>query len=254
MKWVFAILVALNLIVFTTTIIRQMVVAPVQAQLQQNQQQQAQAPQDRTIVIQTPPPQLTMPNPPVANNNPAPAKAKAPKADNNNNKKSELITDNKPKAEQSAPKNCGGATVTLKEDDYHRIKGLLSKWPNAASQSVAPKANTNERKGTFWVALAKTPTEDEKISLMAKSYRPVSEGGYTVVGKFTTRLAAEGFRLKLDADGFSTQVVEQLSGNSEATSVAMVTVAFLKVDDNDAAQISEIVKPYAKLKRNSCKS
>ena len=249
MKWVFAILVALNLVVFTTTIIRQMVVAPVQNQLQQ-QQQPTQAPQDRTIVIQTPPPQLTMPNQPVASGNPAPAKPKAPKADS---KKADLIVD-KPVEKPAAPKNCGGATVTLKEDDYHRIKGLLSKWPNAASQSVAPKADTNERKGTFWVALAKTPTEDEKISLMAKSYRPVSEGGYTVVGQFPTRLAAEGFRLKLDADGFPTQVVEQFSGDSGAVSTAMVTVAFLKVDDNDAAQITEIVKPYAKLKRNSCKS
>ena len=249
MKWVFAILVALNLVVFTTTIIRQMVVAPVQNQLQQ-QQQPTQAPQDRTIVIQTPPPQLTMPNQPVASGNPAPAKPKAPKADS---KKADLIVD-KPVEKPAAPKNCGGATVTLKEDDYHRIKGLLSKWPNAASQSVAPKADTNERKGTFWVALAKTPTEDEKISLMAKSYRPVSEGGYTVVGKFPTRLAAEGFRLKLDADGFPTQVVEQFSDDSGAVSTAMVTVAFLKVDDNDAAQITEIVKPYAKLKRNVCKS
>ena len=251
MKWVFAILVALNLVVFTTTIIRQMVVAPVQNQLQQ-QQQPVQAPQDRTIVIQTPPPQLTMPNQPVASTNPAAAKPKAPKADNSN-KKADLIVD-KPVEKPAAPKNCGGAMVTLKEDDYHRIKGLLSKWPNAASQSVAPKANNNERKGTFWVALAKTPTEDEKISLMAKSYRPVSEGGYTVVGKFPTRLAAEGFRLKLDADGFPTQVVEQFSGDSGAVSATMVTVAFLKVDDQDAAQITEIVKPYAKLKRNVCKS
>ena len=251
MKWVFAILVALNLIVFTTTIIRQMVVAPVQNQLQQNQQQPAAAPQDRTIVIQTPPPQLTMPNQPVAGGNVAPAKPKAPKADSGN-KKADLIVD-KPVEKPAAPKNCGGAMVTLKEDDYHRIKGLLSKWPNAASQSVAPKANNSERTGSFWVALAKTPTEDEKISLMAKSYRPVSEGGYTVVGKFTTRLAAEGFRLKLDADGFPTQVVEQFSGDSGAVSATMVTVAFLKVDDQDAAQISEIVKPYAKLKRNVCK-
>lgn len=249
MKWVFAILVALNLIVFTTTIIRQLVVAPVQAQLQQNQQQQPQSPQDRTIVIQTPPPQLTMPAQPVANNT-AQSKAKAPKADS---KKADLIVD-KPVEKPAVPKNCNGATVTLKEDDYHRIKGLLSKWPNAASQSVAPKANNNERKGTFWVALAKTPTEDEKISLMAKSYRPVVEGGYTVVGKFPTRLAAEGFRLKLDADGFPTQVVEQFSGDSGAVSATMVTVAFLKVNDSDAAQITEIVKPYAKLKRNSCKS
>lgn len=248
MKWVFAILVALNLVVFTTTIIRQMVVAPVQNQLQQ-QQQPTQASQDRTIVIQTPPPQLTMPAQPVAGGNPAPAKPKAPKADS---KKADLIVD-KPIEKPVAPKNCGGATVTLKEDDYHRIKGLLSKWPNAASQSVAPKADSNERKGTFWVALAKTPTEDEKISLMAKSYRLVSEGGYTVVGKFPTRLAAEGFRLKLDADGFPTQVVEQFSDDSGAVSTAMVTVAFLKVDDNDAAQITEIVKPYAKLKRNVCK-
>ena len=144
MKWVFAILVALNLVVFTTTIIRQMVVAPVQNQLQQ-QQQPTQAPQDRTIVIQTPPPQLTMPNQPVASGNPAPAKPKAPKADS---KKADLIVD-KPVEKPAAPKNCGGATVTLKEDDYHRIKGLLSKWPNAASQSVAPKADTNERRVPF---------------------------------------------------------------------------------------------------------
>lgn len=251
MKWVFAILVALNLVVFTTTMIKQLVVAPVQAQLQQNQQQ-PQTQQDRTIVIQTPPPQMTMASQNAGSGVVQQPKAKAPKADNAN-KKGDLIVD-KPVEKPAAPRNCGGATVTLKEDDYHRIKGLLSKWPNAASQSVAPKANTNERKGTFWVALAKTPTEDEKISLMAKSYRPVSEGGYTVVGKFPTRLAAEGFRLKLDADGFPTQVVEQFSDDGAAVSTAMVTVAFLKVDDNDAAQITEIVKPYAKLKRNSCKS
>ena len=28
------------------------------------------------------------------------------------------------------------ATVVMDEDDYHRIKGLLGKWPHAASRSI----------------------------------------------------------------------------------------------------------------------
>ena len=146
MKWVFAILVALNLVVFTTTIIRQMVVAPVQNQLQQ-QQQPAQAPQDRTIVIQTPPPQLTMPNQPVAGTNPAAAKPKAPKADNSN-KKADLIVD-KPVEKPAAPKNCGGAMVTLKKTIITALKACCPNGQTPPVNPLPPKRITTNAKAHF---------------------------------------------------------------------------------------------------------
>lgn len=257
MKWIFAILVALNLIVFSINIIDKLVLQKVNNLSAQQQQQQD---NPRTIVIQTPPAQAQI-NPASIStapptNNPAaqPANvAKKPAAPNANANKDKQVADAKKEepAKPNEPKNCGGASVVLKENDYHRIKGLLSQWPNAASREVVKKEADNKPSGDFWVI-----TTDDDITVLAKGkgqYKLIKDGGMNIIGKFNTRQAAEGFRMKTQIDGINTSIVERMGNKDESLSAVNYRVAFLKVEDQDAARLSEILKPYAKLQRNPCK-
>lgn len=263
MKWVFAILVALNLIVFGTTIVEKMVLQKIAVQqrepsrtivIQQTQPQQPAVPITTTQTTptttvqadnkQTPATPVPRPKPatsaaPATPKQPAqPATAAAPK----------------PQPEAKPQQTCGGGSVTLKEDDYHRIKGLLSRWQNVASRSVQRNDNENKSGGdSFWVILDKALDDETRIGIMAKYGRIKQEGNLVVLGKFPTRQAAEGMQLRLKTDGFPSRIMEKFGDGNNALSMATYRVAFLKIDDNDAAELSKILAPYAKLQRNPCK-
>lgn len=139
MKWLFAILVALNLIVFAAMIgvkllNRHMPVADKTAPAQPAQQQQP-----TQVIINTA-------NPPAVNGqNTAPAAAGTGAVV----RRTVTPTPATPaKTQPAAPKaraeeeggsrsqkSCS-ARVSIPEDDYHRIKGLLSSYPHAAARQV----------------------------------------------------------------------------------------------------------------------
>ena len=115
MKWIFATLVALNLIVFAG-FVGNKIMNPKkqQPQVVQVPPQQPQAPQQ--IIINT------------GNVNPSNTGA-APTAGSRTTAQSAV-------AEPRAKYRACSARVSIPEDDYHRIKGLLGKFPHAASRQV----------------------------------------------------------------------------------------------------------------------
>lgn len=145
MKWLFAILVALNLIVFAGMISVKLLNKHMPAAAQV-----APAP----VAPQQPPAQVIIntgngaatttttaaTNPSVAGSNannavkrPTPV-ATTPKSQNNNAR----LADDSGSARVQY-KACS-ARVSMPEDDYHRIKGLLSSYPHAATRQVVESA------------------------------------------------------------------------------------------------------------------
>lgn len=144
MKWLFATLLALNIIVFAG-----MVGNKIMNPAKHNTQTQQQNPTQPQIVINTGNQQLQQP----IGGTPTPNSASA--AGNAVNKTNNAANANKPpvkpqqppvKPQQPKPpvtsnetakanyRNCS-ARVSLPEDDYHRIKGLLGRFPHAATRS-----------------------------------------------------------------------------------------------------------------------
>lgn len=276
MKWIFAVLVALNLVVFGSTIIQKMVVDKIAEKADEKQIA-------RTVVVQQPPaPVATAPLAvPNADLNAASASATASDAGNDKDaeKKSEKTPakpadkkkDDKKPAEKPAekavatetkpkqPKNCGGASVVLKENDYHRIKGLLAQWPNAASPMVQRNTNASKGKSSPDEYLVFVPMErdvqEQMMGLASKSFNPREENGMLLLGKFHKREDADNLRRKAMGAGIPARVLERMGDKdgSQALSMTVYNVAFLKIDDNDAKRLNEILKPYAPLKRYPCK-
>lgn len=141
MKWLFATLLGLNLIVFAGMIAGKMWKeskpepvatnnpAPTQIVIHTNDLNGAAANAASNVAgvkVQTAPPvkpAQTKTEPPKV------AVAPAPKAEKRN---TEAVSTAQPQANY---KNCS-ARVSMPEDDYHRIKGLLGKYPHAASRQV----------------------------------------------------------------------------------------------------------------------
>ena len=158
MKWLFATLVALNLIVFAGMIASKM--------LKQHMPVAATQPTQPTIIINgndlvTKKSSASEPTaPPVAAASAATTNTTTTgnnKHDsrNNNNARDDKRTRNETRNNDNRrtvvtnadiPKNMGGtsqakyrecsARVSMPEDDYHRIKGLLGRYPHAASRQV----------------------------------------------------------------------------------------------------------------------
>ncbi|MDO5687145.1 MAG: hypothetical protein Q4G42_07170 [Neisseria sp.] len=241
MKWIFTILVVLNLIVFGSMMVQKMLLKHLSADNEPT----------RTIVIQTPPAPPPAAPPAVEKKTEKPKTAAKPKAQAQRNTPTAAL----PPAE---PRRCGGATVTLKENDYHRIKGLLAQWPNAASRDVARNTkagNTVNMISDYWVIVPTQNNSNEQIAaLAAKGFSATQESGMTVLGKFPARTAADALRQKAQNAGLNANVMEKMrEGAAQPLSVVTYNVAFLKIDDNDAARLNDILKPYAPLRRNPCK-
>lgn len=151
MKWLFATLVALNIVVFAGMI------------------------GYKVLAKNTPAPQtITTPAPPalppqVIINTGAPTLAPAPSQssngsnknnnyrtsignNNNSNVNTVIANKNTPATSTSMQANVQykacSATVSLPEDDYHRIKGLLARFPHAATRQVVENTNSDDQAQT----------------------------------------------------------------------------------------------------------
>lgn len=139
MKWLFATLVALNLIVFAAIIGLKVLDKhmPLMQKTSATQQQPAPVPVVVNVGGQT---ALTSPNtgsqatavmPKTQITNPRPAPNNAKSNDNGASKKATTEIE-QPRAQYRA---CS-ARVNMPEDDYHRIKGLLGNFPHVATRQV----------------------------------------------------------------------------------------------------------------------
>ena len=295
MKWLFAALVALNIIVFGGMITHRLnntkspAAAPVEggahelAQPESLRPQQAPAPADNAQPdwLQTDETQADLPEPEseeaiaerkkkeeeeqarrekekkereekarrekekaaAENTNPAAAASENP------------ATKNTPAAHQCT----SNASVTLDEDDYHRIKGLLTRWPHAASRTVEKRGAAKDQAAkTFRVLL---PADSEAMNRLEalgnKGFNGTLYNGEISLGVMKSRSSAQVLISRLSAAGFGgARIVEQDdkgNASNSTLSVSRMTIIFMSVDEKDAQEIRNIVGRYGSLNMKTCK-
>ena len=151
------------------------------------------------------------------------------------------------------------ASLTMDEDDYHRIKGLLGKWSHVASRSVEKRTAKRKPGGkTYRVVLPLSGnTEGQVAELSAQGFNAVPLNGELSLGVSNSRQNAQTLQNRLAGAGFGgAHIVEHFAesdGQDESLSVSRMTVLFSSVNDEDAREIRKITSPYGSLNVKSCK-
>lgn len=152
------------------------------------------------------------------------------------------------------------ASLVMDEDDYHRIKGLLGKWSHVASRSVekrtTPKAQTVHK--TYRVVLPQTGSfEEQTAELSAKGFSGMMFNGELSMGVSGSRKSAQNLLSRLNNAGFGggriVEHTDEAEKQDESQSISRMTVLFTAVDAHDAQEIRKIIAPYGTLNIKSCK-
>ena len=295
MKWLFAALVALNIIVFGGMITHRLNnakspnAAPVEggahelAQPESLRPQQAPAPADNAQPdwLQTDETQADLPEPESEEaiaerkkkeeeeqarrekekkEREEKARREKEKAAAENTNPAAAANENPATKNTAAARQCtSNASVTLDEDDYHRIKGLLTRWPHAASRTVEKRGAAKDQAAkTFRVVL---PADSEAMNRLEalgnKGFNGTLHNGEISLGVMKSRSSAQVLISRLSAAGFGgARIVEQDDKGNAADStlsVSRMTVIFMSVDEKDAQEIRNIVGRYGNLNMKICK-
>ena len=295
MKWLFAALVALNIIVFGGMITHRLNnakspnAAPVEggahelAQPESLRPQQAPAPADNAQPdwLQTDETQADLPEPESEEaiaerkkkeeeeqarrekekkEREEKARREKEKAAAENTNPAAAANENPAAKNTAAARQCtSNASVTLDEDDYHRIKGLLTRWPHAASRTVEKRSASKDHAAkTFRVVL---PADSEAMNRLEalgnKGFNGTLHNGEISLGVMKSRSSAQVLISRLSAAGFGgARIVEQDDKGNAADStlsVSRMTVIFMSVDEKDAQEIRNIVGRYGSLNMKTCK-
>lgn len=295
MKWLFAALVALNIIVFGGMITHRLNnakspnAAPVEggahelAQPESLRPQQAPAPADNAQPdwLQTDETQADLPEPESEEaiaerkkkeeeeqarrekekkEREEKARREKEKAAAENTNPNAAANENPAAKNAAAARQCtSNASVTLDEDDYHRIKGLLTRWPHAASRTVEKRGVSKDHAAkTFRVVL---PADSEAMNRLEalgnKGFNGTLHNGEISLGVMKSRSSAQVLISRLSAAGFGgARIVEQDDKGNAADStlsVSRMTVIFMSVDEKDAQEIRNIVGRYGSLNMKTCK-
>lgn len=295
MKWLFAALVALNIIVFGGMITHRLNnakspnAAPVEggahelAQPESLRPQQAPAPADNAQPdwLQTDETQADLPEPESEEaiaerkkkeeeeqarrekekkEREEKARREKEKAAAENTNPNAAANENPAAKNAAAARQCtSNASVTLDEDDYHRIKGLLTRWTHAASRTVEKRGAAKDQAAkTFRVLL---PADSEAMNRLEalgnKGFNGTLHNGEISLGVMKSRSSAQVLISRLSAAGFGgARIVEQDDKGNAADStlsVSRMTVIFMSVDEKDAQEIRNIVGRYGNLNMKICK-
>lgn len=152
------------------------------------------------------------------------------------------------------------ASLVMDEDDYHRIKGLLGRWPHAASRSVEKReGRTHSGNGKTFRVLV--PTDGDAVgqleNLAAKGFNGSIYDGQISVTVTRSRSAAQIQISRLSAAGFGGgHIVEQEDKTAPADSslsVARMNITFMGVEESEAAELRQLVGRYGNLNLRACK-
>ncbi|EFI23137.1 sporulation and cell division repeat family protein [Neisseria sp. oral taxon 014 str. F0314] len=160
-----------------------------------------------------------------------------------------------------AQQQCSTATVVIDEDDYHRIKGLLGRWPHAATRSVekrTPKKSAQKPSKNYRVLISTGGDAVAQLeNLNAKGFSGTLHNGEISVGVTHSRSAAQIIISRLSSANIGgARIVEDEEGGGTsdgALSVARMHITFMSVDGRMAQDINNVVGRYGKLNVKNCK-
>ena len=145
------------------------------------------------------------------------------------------------------------ANVSLPEDDYHRIKGLLNRWPHAASRTVERKeAARSKTSYAVWTPI-QIDAGSQMQALQSKGFNTVLMEGGISIGIRSDKAQAQALLNRLQGAGFTGQLRVVNSGSSGGQRVAKMQITFMTVNDADIKAIQNIVGSYGRLSRNKCR-
>lgn len=270
MKWLFAILVALNIIVFGSMVAGKLVRLP------------AAAAPTASAPIPAPPPEPAVPVVSVSSTPASAAPATPPpavkteaqlRAEAAAKARAEAAAKARAEAAKTAaaqnpppaagnntppPGNCS-ATAVLPEDDYHRIKGLLSRWPHAASRFVEQSSQKPARTASRTRYMVSASGGDEvRQQLREQGFDVAVNNGQISLGVFNRRSDAEALLARAKISGVNQVQIVTLGGEADeaggqSMSVAKMRLNFIHVDDQAARDINQVIQRYGRLQRGACK-
>ncbi|WP_066566004.1 hypothetical protein [Snodgrassella sp. CFCC 13594] len=254
MKWLFAILVALNIVVFGSMVAGKIA--------HMNHAEPQPAASDAALAVDPANPSISVAGT-MAASRPAPA-AKANTAPTSTSQPSPANTESKTTAtddSKTAPTsaaNCSASAV-LPEDDYHRLKGLLNRWPHSATRFVDTRApaKSSKPRNTRYMAAIPGAGPDIATNLKSQNFDYAINQGQVSLGVFGRRSDAEAVVARAKLSGFGNAQVVALGNQQDdgdaASSMAKMRVNFTQVNDQDAQDINRIIGRYSKLQRSSCR-
>lgn len=257
MKWLFAILVALNIIVFGSMIAGKLV---------HGIQASPTASSAASSTIDTIPP--ASPDISVrratdttsAASSGVPAAKAASKTETIAAGKQKIDTVDSSEKNTAAPPSTCTATVTLPEDDFHRIKGLLNHWPFTTSRFIeqisAPARSRTPAPIRYMVALSSSGDSSTRARLQEQGFDYGINQGKISLGVFNRQEDAEGLMVRAKMQGFSDAFITTLGGSNDsdsgttATSIAKMRVVFSGVDNSAINDINAITGRYGRMQRS----
>lgn len=258
MKWLFAILVALNIIVFGGMLFSRMAAPPPQAAAPQAVPTQPTVVQIHTGSQPQPEPAAGQAAP-VAPSGPS-AAPRPPAPRRSNEAAAKPAAPAAPKNSDSgirAPATACTATAVMPEDDYHRIKGLLSRWPHSATRVVERRNDRRQSAARYQVSVAvEGDAQEAAAKLKAHGLSANAAGGRLNIGTFNNEQQAERTAARVRQAGLVPQI--HRTGNSggeqsAALGESKMQLTFINVDDTAAAGISGVIGRYASLRRAPCR-
>lgn len=147
------------------------------------------------------------------------------------------------------------ATVTIPEDDYHRIKGLLVQWPHAATRKVEQREGGGDKRNVKYTVTVSGQGDAQSVldEVTSKGFNGSIGGGGVVVGIYSDRQSAQATLSRLQNAGFNAQIREQSSGGSSSMSIAKMQIYFSGLSDADIQGVQSVVGKYGNLQRGTCK-
>lgn len=257
MKWLFAVLVALNIIVFGGMVFSHMMTPP---------QTPAQAtapvsgsPQPTVVQIHTN-------TAPASNNNSNSATTPAVAAPRNTTpaapaprrpaETARSDTAASPANGIQSPNTACTASAVMPEDDYHRIKGLLSRWPHSAAR-VTERRNDNANTNARYRLSVTVDGDNAQERLKNAGFNGIAiSGGQAQLGTFNSEQQAEHAATRARQAGFVPHIARISQSGSEQSAAlgeSKMQLTFINVNNEAAAGISSVIGRYASLRRAPCR-
>ncbi len=147
--------------------------------------------------------------------------------------------------------------VTIPEDDYHRLKGLLNHWPNSVSRTVTRRSGnpTAATQYQVWIAASGDP-DAQQAELAQKGFQGALIGGRFSIGSFKSQSAAKALLAKINQSGISgASITENVDQNAadNSLSIAKMDVFFTSLNEQDFKEIQQVVGKYGQLQRGACR-
>ena len=151
--------------------------------------------------------------------------------------------------------------VTIPEDDYHRLKGLLNHWPNSVNRTVTRRSNTPAAATTsiqyqVWVA-SNGDSAAQQAELTQKGFQGALVGSRISIGSFKSKSAAQALLAKINQSGISgasiAENVEQSAAVDNSLSVAHMDVFFTSLSEQEFNEVQKVVGKYGRLQRGACR-